>query len=394
MDYLSDLGYLKANFDINKDELLLKDRNVIIRNIDFISSLPEYLNEYKANLSGFAGAYGNSEDELMNNINSEHEENYRFKYILIKDTGTARAKDAIFLFHGLNEKSWDKYLPWGLKLHEITGKAIILFPIAYHMNRAPLLWNNPRKMNLVAKKRKENYSQIVNATFANAALSERLDKNPFRFFTSGIQTYFDVIDVITKIKEGNHKYIYDDANLNFFGYSIGGLLAEILLMSNPQSMLEKSKMFIFCGGPTFDIMFPVAKAILDSEAYNSLRRIYVDGFEKCLIEETLSKENNSEVKYFRSLMNLTGLQGYREKRLNELKERIFAVSLSKDMVIPPNSVISTLNGANKKIPIRTMITDFPYDYTHEIPFPEKKDIREIVDVNFRNIMDLAATHFN
>lgn len=161
MDYLSDLGYLKANFDINKDELLLKDRNVIIRNIDFISSLPEYLNEYKANLSGFAGAYGNSEDELMNNINSEHEENYRFKYILIKDTGTARAKDAIFLFHGLNEKSWDKYLPWGLKLHEITGKAIILFPIAYHMNRAPLLWNNPRKMNLVAKKEKRIIHKLL-----------------------------------------------------------------------------------------------------------------------------------------------------------------------------------------------------------------------------------------
>lgn len=57
-----------------------------------------------------------------------------------------------------------------------------------------------------------------------------------------------------------------------FGYSIGALLAEVLLMANPKNYFEKSKLFIFCGGPTFDIMFPVARAILDSKAYESMSK--------------------------------------------------------------------------------------------------------------------------
>ncbi|MCB9249985.1 MAG: hypothetical protein H6613_16270 [Ignavibacteriales bacterium] len=129
------------------------------------------------------------------------------------------------------------------------------------MNRAPGNWSNPRLMKKMSEYRISKFNGIENSTFANAALSSRLHSKPSRFFTSGFQTFSDVTDLVTEIRAGNNKYIYDDASINFFGYSIGALLAEVLLMANPRNYFDKSKLFIFCGGPTFDIMFPVAKAI-------------------------------------------------------------------------------------------------------------------------------------
>ena len=50
------------------------------------------------------------------------------------------------------------------------------------------------------------------------------------------------------------------------------------------------------------------------------------------------------------------------------------------------------NEMKRKIPIRTMITDFPYNYSHEAPFPTDEKQREIVNVNFKNIFDLASSY--
>ena len=199
--------------------------------------------------------------------------------------------------------------------------------------------------------------------------------------------------LVNEIRDGENKFIYDDSSINFFGYSIGALLAEVLLMANPNNNFDKSRLFIFCGGPTFDIMFPVAKAILDSEAYNSMSQFF-KLFDDYLNKGKIDRTSLPEIKYFRSLLSQYGLKDIREERLHQLKNNIYAVSLLKDQVVPPDSVINTLNGANRKIPIRTMITDFPYNYSHETPFPADKNKREIVNVNFENIFDLASSYLS
>ncbi|MBK7104925.1 MAG: hypothetical protein IPH62_06545 [Ignavibacteriae bacterium] len=390
MDYFDQNIYLKNHFDINNPKIDLSVFNAVIYNHPFYSKgIDEFKIDFPNNyyVSEFENSiFSNTDDVTI-------EENNKFNYIIVKSDSLKRAKDVIFLFHGLNERIWDKYLPWAIKLNKLTGKAIILFPIAFHMNRAPETWSNPRLMKKMSEYRINMYNGIQNSTFANAALSMRLHSKPSRFFTSGFQTFTDVTKLISEIRDGENKFIYDDCSIDFFGYSIGALLAEVLLMANPKNYFEKSKLFIFCGGPTFDIMFPVARAILDSKAYESMSKFF-KLFDDYLNKGKIDRNSLPEIKYFKSLLSQYGLRNIREERLLELKNRIFAISLIKDKVIPPESVINTLNGAQRKIPIRTMITDFPYNYSHETPFPADKNQREIVNVNFENIFELASNFLN
>ncbi|MCP5061848.1 MAG: hypothetical protein GY936_05200, partial [Ignavibacteriae bacterium] len=120
-----------------------------------------------------------------------------------------------------NERLWQKYLPWALTLNKLTGKAIILFPIAFHMNRAPAAWSNPRVMNKIASGRTNQITGINYSTFANAALSTRLHHNPSRFFTSGFQTFYDITKLVSQIRNGEHKLIHDDAKIDFLVIQLG-----------------------------------------------------------------------------------------------------------------------------------------------------------------------------
>jgi len=389
LDYFAQNIYLKNNFDINEEKIDLKEVGASIYNCPFISTSieegvnPSYQNDIK-------------QTELESEIffsaeDSKIEENNKFNYIIVKGDLSTKSKGAILLFHGLNERLWQKYLPWALTLNKLTGKAIILFPIAFHMNRAPSAWSNPRVMNKIASGRTNQITGINYSTFANAALSTRLHHNPSRFFTSGFQTFYDVTKLVGQIRNGNHKLISDDAKIDFFGYSIGALLAEVLLMANPKNYFDRTKLFLFCGGPTFDKMFPIAKAIMDSEAYNTTKGFF-KLFEDYLRSGKFDRSSLPEIKYFKSLLTHSGLKSIRENRFMELKNKIFSVSLIKDKVIPPASVISTLNGAEKNIPIKTMISDFPFNYSHEAPFPTDEKQREIVNINFENIFGLASAY--
>lgn len=64
------------------------------------------------------------------------ESNSRYRCLMM-EPATETPRGVILLLHGLNEKRWDKYLPWALRLVRGTGKAVMLFPISFHMNRTP-----------------------------------------------------------------------------------------------------------------------------------------------------------------------------------------------------------------------------------------------------------------
>jgi len=172
-------------------------------------------------------------------------ENRSFTYSVFMPLGSRRVKGAIFLFHGLNEKFWDKYLPWARELCSMTGRAVVLFPIAFHMNRAPSEWSNPRMMSEVAAARRQSLSPIEGISFVNAALSTRLQLAPERFLWSGLETYYDVLQLIREIRSGRHPSIHPEAEIGIFGYSIGAFLAEMLMLENTHGLFSGSKALLF-----------------------------------------------------------------------------------------------------------------------------------------------------
>lgn len=332
--------------------------------------------------------------EILHVLDSEIEENSAFFYPLFKKRSKKKADGAIFLVHGLNEKSWDKYLPWAKRLHALTGKAVVLFPIAFHMNRAPREWGDRRLMHKVSQERKKIFPAVTASAFANAAISTRLQLCPPRFFWSGLQSYFDVIQVVKEIREGRHPFIGRNAALDFYGYSIGAFLTQLLFMADSGGLLADSRLFIFCGGPTVNRMSPVSRYIIDSEANIALYSFFIENFEKELErDDRLHRffgDPTPEGTYFRAMLDYHKMADVRESRLLSLADRITAVGLEKDDVIPPYEIENTLRGRNRDIPIRVETLDFPYAYTHEMPFPAGRKNAGAVDESFRRVMDLAA----
>lgn len=301
------------------------------------------------------------------------EENQSFIYQIIKPKGVDKVKKTVFLFHGFNEKDWTKYLPWAKAICDGTGSAVILFPIAFHMQRAPKNWSNKREMYRLSEQRKKKFPNIVNSTLSNVAISMRLHAMPQRFIWSGLQTYYDVIQLIDDIKKGNSKHIDKDFDFDIFAYSIGGFLAQILKLTNYKNYFENSKVCLFCSGATFNRLSPVSKFILDSEANVALYSYLVEHFDKMLERDNVLhhyiKEDHLEGKTFSAMLDYQKMRPFREKLLKKYEHQIYGITLTKDEVIPSFEVINTLQGAYRDINIRMDEMDFNYDYIHENPFP-------------------------
>jgi len=300
----------------------------------------------------------------------------------------------ILLFHGFNEKHWHKYLPWAARMLEDTGKTIVLFPIAFHMNRAPAAWSDPRLMHQVSKRRREEFPDLLNSSLLNAAISSRLQRNPQRFIWSGLQTYHDVKDFVESCTRGEHPLFNKACSIDIMAYSIGGFLSQVLLLSNPDGLFSETRLFMFCGGPVFNRISPVSKFILDSEANVHLYSFLVEHLESHLkhdvkLSACLSDGSESGVA-FRSMLSYKSRVAYREERFEKMSRRISAIALAKDEVIPPYEVENTLNGRNRNIPIRVRTLDFPYPYKHEDPFPAQPGISTEVNEGFRDVFDIIG----
>lgn len=324
-------------------------------------------------------------------------ENRRFDYYLLTRSG-ARNRGVILFFHGLNEKWWGKYLPWANALCALTGKSVLLFPIAFHMNRAPAAWSDPREMSRVSNERKKRHPQIVASSFANAALSTRLEEFPERFLLSGYQTYADIIRLVGEIRRGEHPAIGANESIDLFGYSIGAFLAEVLVFENHGGYFRDSRAFLFCGGATLSGMRPVSRFILDSAAGARVsdyfgRRFDVDSKVNQAISRIFDRLRHlGDV--FKSLLSTQRLPELREDRLRSAGRRITALTLAADSVVPNRSVLETLRPSS--MPVggadgpAVHILDFPYPYSHEQPFPLLPERAGDVDGAFETVFEIAA----
>lgn len=325
-------------------------------------------------------------------------ENHKFKFRLFKPAGVQKAKKVTLLIHGFNEKNWDKYLPWAKSICETTQSAVILFPLAFHMQRAPKYWSDKRKMYELSQSRNQKFPNVVASTLSNVAISMRLHAMPQRFMWSGLQAYYDVIQLLEECKSGQNEHIDKDFDINIFAYSIGGLLAQILKLTNYKDYFAKSKVCLFCAGAVFNRLSPVRKFILDSEANIALYSYLIEHFDKILKKDRLLNhfitEDHPEGKIFRSMLEYHGMLEFREALFKKYEKQFYAISLKQDDVVPSVEIMNTLKGAYRDINIPVEELNFDYPYSHENPFPLNRSAQNKINDAFKNVFQKVGDFYN
>jgi hypothetical protein len=404
-EYVHSYTQLRNAYSVNRSKIEIPGSDVVMYNIPFHSTpLPNEPDTsalrfdrkiFNALLKYYLRLNTYSNDYLFRSLNERDEniaENNSFNYILVKNKTTVKSDSFIFLFHGLNERSWDKYLPWAYDLVSTTEKPVVLFPLAFHMNRAPRFWSDPRLMKEVAAERARLFPDVQFSSFANAALSTRIQFSPNRFLLSGVQTFRDTVRLMESIRKGDHPHIHAKATPDIFGYSIGTFFSQLLMMSNPRNFFDDSRMFLFCGGSTLDKMYPVSKAIIDSEAAQTLKEFYIDNdgreYLKDEIIQSVLREFEEGGRNFECMLDHTKMETFRSEKLDHIGERCLVIPLQKDTVMSPGGISGTFSNVSR-IPIHT--TDFPYRYSHENPFPVNIPQRDRVNESFRTIFDTAGS---
>lgn len=325
-------------------------------------------------------------------------ENLSYTISVIKNIETEVADELIILFHGLNEKKWDKYLPWAYELVKKSNCAVMLYPISFHMDRAPEQWSDRQLMFKVSNHRAQDLNENSDSSYVNAAISTRMETHPQRMFWSGLQSYNDVIQIIDDVKAGKFSYINKDCKLNLFGYSIGSFLSVILMMANPKGIFDDSKLFCFCGGMTIDRMFPISKYIMDARAAIAMQKVFA---------QLLTTNFNSDFRlghyqdenlhpgesWFKTMLRYNHFQQEREDRFKELEGKIKAFVLEQDVVAPPIEALNTLKGGYRSIKIDIEIADYEFPYSHVVPFPLTTKNGEEVTAAFKKMIKSAVKFY-
>jgi hypothetical protein len=386
MGFTGRFNELKALFCLSREVNIIEDSNIEIRNFSFTSTT-----SLAFPFEDIYDSYSTEQNLLL--VDNKIKENESFIYPVFTPKSECKFNKAIVLLHGLNEKSWHKYLPWAYYLAEKTNRPVILFPISFHMNRCPETWGNPRAMMPLLGQRKK-IGNLTNMTFANVALSERLTEDPLRFFRSGRQSAEDIIGLLQTVKQGKHPLLEPNARVDFFAYSIGAFLSQILFIANPKNLLDESRLFLFCGGALFSQMRGTSKLIMDSQAYRSLREYYLGYFVKEMKASTPFStfiKNSPIGNAFRAMLAPESLSVFRNSAFRNLNNRMKIIALMKDRVIPARSIQSVFSGIKRDFNSLVDVLDFPYEYSHEIPFPILNNQNYIqVDQSFERVFGSAA----
>ena len=354
-------------------------KTLVVRNFSFHSPARQRGGPSQSLIADSAAGSEQPDEEIQ--------ENNDFRYHVLMPAHVEKARNVVIMLHGLNERYWTKYLPWAASVAETTGHAVVLFPLAFHMNRAPALWADPQRMAHLSRERKRALPALTSSSFVNAAISARLCEQPERFVLSGLESYYDLIKLVEIIKSGLHPAVDKDATIDFFTYSIGTLLGDLLMMSNMSGYFSASRHVSFCGGPVVSGLHPESKFILDSEAVRKLRQCLLS---KDRLEALLS--DNSEVeKAFRCMLDYGTGSSERQERLQGMGARRYVIALADDHVVMVNEIRNTF-GEKEKNGIHVDIMQYTYKYRHEDPFPVLKKMFSNIDRQYQRTFDKIC-HF-
>ena len=386
MQFTENYTFLKSIFNPSLEVNKIPGSGVEIRFYTFespaeINSETEILQELRGKLKG-----GANDQSIL--------ENHKFYYPVFTPAGSNKNTKAILMLHGLNERKWDKYLVWAYYLAEKTGKSVILFPTSFHLNRGPENWLDVRELTKMVEERILRFKDLHETTFANLTLSNRLTESPERFFLSGLQTANDIACLLKQIEKGSHPSFEAGTKADVFAYSIGGLLAQVLMMENPDGLLTDSKLFLFCAGSVFEHMNGISRCIMDSAANERLHSYYEIEFENEIKKNRILHDFFNESKIgmaFRSMIAINRYRNSRESVFRKISENIYAIALKDDKVIPADKIYENLLGTTKNDKLKVDILHFDYPYLHEMPFPTKlAGIESKVNEAFNVIFGKAA----
>jgi hypothetical protein len=273
----------------------------------------------------------------------------------------------IVMLHGLNESEYRKFFPWACTLASL-GWPVLLFPIAFLVNRRPHAWMHNTATQRCLQERQAIRGNTV-ATRYNTILSARLDRSPERLFLAGRQSYGDLLELVANIGQGTfvlpnggehaglpeHPFA-EGARVDFFAYSIGGYLTLGLMLGEGETPgLSASRAVIFASGAPFahhDVTLnanPLSPFILDGRATERLRHFYTSSAAEALLD-------NVQGRWWRALFRAE--HAVLDPLLRGLRSRLFTVGNSADTVIPPAGMIETFGALDCLLPMGA----------HEYPF--------------------------
>jgi hypothetical protein len=94
------------------------------------------------------------------------------------------------------------------------------------------------------------------------------------------------------------------------------------------------------------------------------------------------------------MLNYGKNRAYRESMFRKLSQRIMAITLENDQIIPYYEVINTLKGVKRDIPVLVEVEDFSHPYTHENPFPVNSKYEKEVTRSFESTFSKVAEFLN
>ena len=281
-------------------------------------------------------------------------ENVHFRYPLLSRRDAAanggRAKRIIILLHGLNERSFTKYVPWAFHLWRATGAAIALFPLAFHINRGHPSWSRQVSEHL-ARRSDIDGNEHVHAF--NAVNSERLGCQPERSFWGGEQSFGDIVDLVRDIRQGGHPDIDPGARVDFVGFSAGGYVTLALLLTDPEGLFGESRAVLVASGASLRDTFLSSRFILDLAAATAMVKLYVRQTAKYAGPRLWHwLEAHEEGRWFRALCGGEAERERLERRLASVAPRLLGIGNRNDEVIPVRAMLNTLQGLHRDTGVR------------------------------------------
>ncbi len=305
------------------------------------------------------------------------EENRGFHYLMVEpvDLPAAGAGEVLVIFHGLNEGSYARMLPWAGSFALRLGIPVILFPLSFHVGRRSDLWSVQEQTRIAA--RRAAMTGNGRTSPFNGRISERLGLAPERYHLGGLQSCFDAADLAARIEAGDHASCRPGARVRFLGYSAGGYLALVLLLADPFGRFSNARAALFASGAPLDGIRPESLFIMDDSAAKGLssylrggsfpvgaiegRRPLVDGRHRPLVDPPL-----------RWLKEVLFHGDALAARMKDLQDRLMVVVNPADRVISAEQAERNLHPA-PVLRLDLGVHEFPF--TTGEPLPDRYDRR-------------------
>lgn len=270
-------------------------------------------------------------------------------------------RELVVLFHGLNEGTEAKLLPWAANL-AARGVPALVFPSSFHLARRPQSFLEARGDAFAARRAVEGNAR---SSPYNAVLSQRMAERPDRFVRGTMQTYRDVVDVARGLREGTHptlsRFFVRDATVSFLAYSIGGYLAKLAMILNEDELFSDSRCVLFSTGAALADVRPMTILILDVDAQRRLYAFY-DTEEGRTGRHATFDDVAATPRERTALSSMLYAGPALTNELRRLGSRVVGVANTADTVFPFDAVKKSFDG----ISFETLELGL-----HELPFNQR-----------------------